>query len=499
MRIVSRRALGVLVVLGVLGSAACTADPAPPASGDPAGKSLVIAVAKEPATLDPRQGYAPFGAAKIFDGLVEHAATGTLRPALATTLPLPSADGKSWTARLRTDVSYTDGSGFDAADVVATYKTALDPASPLHARFWMLTNVAQVDPTTVRFDLSTPSATFADLLVLGIPASTSTPENLVGTGPYKLVDWERGNRLVLTANKAHYAGEPAITTVTVEFIPDDQVRAQRMRDGKLDGAELPATLARDFAKTDGLNVIEHDSADLRAVTFVDQGPTADPALRLALNLAVDRQQLVATALAGHGTIASLPVPPVLAEFVEPGARMDYDATRAVTVLDAGGWTLGADGVREKAGVRAEFAVTYPLGDITSRDLLAAFAEQVKAVGIKVTATPTRDPDPSTPRLLAYGDPFDPDPALYPLLHPAGGTIADSLDAARATTDPAQRAVAYRALERAYLTAPTMDVLGTPTHSYVMRENWTGYQSVVDATGTDHTWGPWWNLQTWKPT
>ncbi|PPK67582.1 ABC transporter substrate-binding protein [Actinokineospora auranticolor] len=497
MPILPRRTGVVLCLVAVLGLAlACTADPPPPASGDPAGTSLVIGVAQEPASLDPVRGYALNGAAKVFDGLVEHQPVGTLRPALATGLPVPSADGKSWTARLRTDVSYTDGSAFDSADVVAAYQRVIAD-SPLKARFWMLDGVKAVDQATVRFDLNTPCAYFPDLLVLGIP-SAGTPDKLVGTGPYQVSDWQRGKRLVLTANKAYFGTRPAITTVTVEFIPDDEVRAQRLRDGKLDGTALPARLAADFAKTDGLAVVNHSSADLRAVTFAATGPTADPAVRLALNLAVDRQDLVEQVLAGKGKPASLPVPPTLAEFVEPGADIGYDPARAATVLDAAGWVAGADGIRAKAGERAAVAVGYRVADVTSRDLVAAFAATAKKVGVEVTANPTAEVDPATPHLVAFGDPFDPDPALHPLLHPAGGTIAANLDAARATTDPAQRAVAFRALERAYATAPTMVVLAAPDHSYVMRENWNGYQPVVDAAGTDYTWGPWWNLQAWTP-
>ncbi|WP_285503241.1 ABC transporter substrate-binding protein [Actinokineospora sp. NBRC 105648] len=481
----------------VLALASCTADATPPASGDPAGTSLVIGVADEPASLDPVLGYAPLGAAQIFDGLVEHQAAGTLRPVLATALPQPSSDGRSWTVDLRDDVSFTDGSALDAAAVVATYRRVLEPGAPLRDRFWMLGAVTAVDQDTVRFDLKQACAYFPDLLVLGIRAGT--PDAPVGTGPYKVADWQRGKRLVLTANKAYFGTRPAITTVTVEFLPDDEVRAQRMRDGKLDGVGLPARLAAPFAAIDGLTVVEHSSADLRAVTFSDRGPTADPAVRLALNLAVDRQAVIGSALAGEGTPVSLPMPPALAEFTEPGARIDYDLVRAQFLLDAAGWVLGSDGVRAKGPTRASFTIGYPVADVVSRDLVAAFAAAAKRIGIAVTARPTALTEPLVdPRLIAFGDPFDPDPALYPVLHPAGGDLAKALDAERATTDPAQRAVAFRALQRAYQAAPTMAVLVAPRHSYVMRQNWNGYQPVVDATGTDHTWGAWWNLSSWTP-
>ncbi|WP_253889869.1 ABC transporter substrate-binding protein [Actinokineospora diospyrosa] len=496
MSILPRRSRLVIVV-GVLacGMVACTPDPAPPASGDPAGTSLVIGVAHEPKSLDPASGYARYGAAKIFDGLVEHQPSGTVRPALAAALPEPSADGKSWTVRLRDDVSFTDGAALDAAAVAAVYRRVLDPGSELRSQFWMLDKVNVVDTRTVRFDLTQPYAGFLDLLVLGIPAPTSTATKPIGTGPYQLVDWQTGARMTLTANKAYYGGRPAITTVTIEFIQEDESRAERMRDGKLDGAELPARLAREFSQSNGLTVVEQRSADVRAVAFDDKGVTADPAVRLALNLAVDRQQIVDQALVGKGAPLSLPVPPVLAEFVEPGAHIDHDLARAKSVLDAAGWVPGTDGIRARAGERAEFTLAYSTSDVIDRDLASAFTKAASTLGVKVTADPAGK---GPPGLISYGDPFDPDPAIFPLLHPVGGETAAALDAARATTDPAQRAVAFRALQRAYATAPTMVVLAVPTHTYVLRDNWTGYTSVVDAAGADYTWGPWWNLQAWTP-
>src|SRR5947208_9072238 len=91
-----RRFWPVLAVLMI--AAGCTSHPTKPASGDLAGTTLVIAVAGEPASVNPLAGYAEHGAAKIYDGLVEHRADASLRPALAGELPEPAPDGRSWTA-----------------------------------------------------------------------------------------------------------------------------------------------------------------------------------------------------------------------------------------------------------------------------------------------------------------------------------------------------------------------------------------------------------------
>ena len=501
------RLVAPLLAVALVG--ACTGDPIPPASGDPDGTSLVIAVADEPADLSPLAGYAEHGAAKLYNGLVEYQANLALRPALATDLPTPAADGLSWTVSLRSGVTFTDGTPFEAEDVVATYRALLDPArkSPVRERFSMLKNVSVVDVATVRFDLSAPYAPFPDLLTLGIVSAESvgTPSP-VGTGPYQLESWTRGKEMVLEANKSYWDDPPAIRKVTVEFIPDDQTRADRLRDGKLDGAALPPELGMKFEDTDGLRVAVHSAADVRAVLLPTSDPvTGDASVRQALNYAVNRESMVENVLAGKGRVAYTPMPEVLAEFVEPDAAFDYDLTRALDALSSGGWNPGDGGVRAKNGASAAFTLWYEQGDSVAAGLAEAFATDARAVGVEVTTEATTDAAAlaAGPSVVSFGDPFDPDTAVYPVLRSGlagydNETVDTALDTGRAATDPAERAVAYRKVQRAWVGAPGMVVLVATNHTYVMRESWDGYQPVVDASGADVTWGAWWNLEDWTP-
>jgi len=501
------RLLVPLLAVALVG--ACTGDPAPPASGDPDGRSLVIAVADEPADLSPLAGYAEHGAAKLYDGLVEHQANLSLRPALATELPTPATDGLSWTVSLRPGVTFTDGSPFEAQDVVDTYHALLDPArkSPVRQRFSMLKNVVALNTATVRFDLSAPYAPFADLLTLGIVSSESLDtQSPVGTGPYRLATWQRGQRMVLEANKSYWDEAPAVTKVTVEFVPDDATRAKQLTKGKLDGAALPPELAVKFEDADGMRVVAHSAADVRAVLMPAGDPvTGDAALRLALNYAVNRDAMVENVLAGKGRVAYTPMPEVLAEFAEPDAVFDYDLPRALDALSSGGWNPGAGGVRVKNGAQAAFPLRYEQGDTVAAGMAEAFATDARAVGVQVTPEATTDPAAlaAGPSVVSFGDPFDPDTALYPVLRSGLGgydneAVDTALDTGRTATDPAERATMYRKVQRAWVTAPGMVVLAAPNHTYVIRESWDGYQPVVDAAGADATWGAWWNLEDWTP-
>ena len=513
----------IILVVG-LAAVACTGAPTPSASGRPDNTAMVLAEPVEPASLDPLDGYAPNGAAKIYDGLYEHQPDGSLRPVLASAAPVPSADGKSWTVTLRTGIRFSDGAPFAPVDVLATYRALINPAfqSPLRSGYDMLTGVDETGPSTIRFDLAYPYAPFPDKLVLGIVSApalatvapvTQLPLNThpVGTGPYTLVSWTRGSQLVLAANPKYptvLGGPPKVRRVVVQFVSNDTDRVTKLRAGKLDGAAVAPAQAAAFVHSDAFNILTDHSADLRAVQLPAAGPvTGDPAIRLALNHAVDRAAIVATALNGAGTPAPTPMPTVLPEFVEPSATFTTDQDDARTTLLSAGWVANTDGGRSKDGVPAAFTLDYPTGDTTDVALAAAFATAARAIGITVTtvAVPADQlaaKAATDATLVSTGNPFDPDLGLYPLrdtaLAGSGHDVDTALDTGHHTLDPGQRAVAYRQFQKAYVANPAMVCLAFVDHTYVMRNNWTGYAPVTDAAAQGVTWGPWWNLGAWVP-
>jgi len=517
-----------LLTLGVL--TACTTPSGTSGTSAPDGTHIVLAVSSEPDTLNPLLGYGAEGTSKIFDGLLAYQADRSLRPALAADLPEPSADGLSWTVRLRQDVKFHDGSTFDAEDVVATYTAALDPAyaSTVRSDYAMITKVEQLGPHEVRFDLAYPYSALPHKLTLGILPSEALAEPApldrspintapVGTGPYRLGEWRQGDRMVLEANESYFDGVPQVREITVVFAPDDNTRAQRVRAGEIDGAELPPHLAGTFEDLDGYQVISHRSADYRVVALPMNHPVAgDRAVRLALNHAVNRQGMVDAVLAGKGVPAHTIIPGALAEYVEPGAEFRYDPAEAERILDAAGWVKGPDGLRSRNGQTARFTLMYPAHDSVRKDLAQAFASDAKAIGVEVLLEglgwEAIEPRMGTDAvLLGDGSPFDPDLRAYSMLHSSyagngfnnpGGynnpQVDAALDAARRTTDQAQRVAAYRAMQRAYLEDPGMVFLVFLDHTYVLREGWEGYQSVIEPHNHGVTWGPWWNIEDWTP-
>ncbi|MFI1994919.1 ABC transporter substrate-binding protein [Actinoplanes sp. NPDC020271] len=324
------RLAGTLAVAALL-FAGCS-DPSTAGSGAAAG-TLVVATASEPDTLNPVLGYGSDGASLIFDGLVARDGQNALVPALAEQLPL--VDGTTVTAKLRTGVSFRDGSPLTAQDVVFTYQQVLDPKvdSTLRSDLDMIDRVEASDASTVVFHLKYAYAPFLQRLTLGIvPAKALTGQDLnkaafnqkpIGTGPYKVTSWTPGDRLVLTANDTYWGGKPANSGVVVAFVPDDNVRAQRARAGEFDAVELAPKLAAGFSS----GVVKVPTADYRGVMLPMKNPvTGDVAIRRALNGAVDRAAIVTGVLGGSGEPAYGPVP-ATSEYAEPSAHRRHPTPR----------------------------------------------------------------------------------------------------------------------------------------------------------------------------
>ncbi|WP_415830211.1 ABC transporter substrate-binding protein, partial [Kibdelosporangium persicum] len=296
-----------LVLLAALAVAGCSV----PQQGPAGPPSIVIGAGQEPDNLNPILGYAPDGAAKVFDGLVDRDAGLRLTPRLAERLPEATADGLTWTAKLRQGVKFSDGTPLSAQDVVFTYKSVLDPKvnSTIASRYDALAEVSAPDDSTVVFRLKYPYAPFGQFLTLGIVPRkafdgqdiNSAPFNTapIGTGPYTVDQWRKGDRMVLKANEGHWDKAPAIKTVTFVYVTDDNARATRMASGEFDATVLPPRLAGTYTGKAGYKLVRNPSADYRGLGIPSALPfTSDPRVRVAINTGINRQAMIDTVLAG---------------------------------------------------------------------------------------------------------------------------------------------------------------------------------------------------------
>src|SRR5690606_9389737 len=131
-----------------------------------------------------------------------------------------------------------------------------------------------------------------------------------------------------------------VDRLVITFVSDQNAILQRAAAGEIDGAQLAPALARTFTDRPEWTVWSNPSADFRAIAFPRTNPAFDDVrVRQALNLAVDRQQMVDGILFGYGTAASTPFSSAQGDVFNPDAVFAYDPDRAGQLLDEAGWTL----------------------------------------------------------------------------------------------------------------------------------------------------------------
>ncbi|MFF4871934.1 ABC transporter substrate-binding protein [Streptomyces sp. SID5770] len=527
-RSIRNAAATVLAGSLALTAAACT-NPGSTADGTGGPKdSAVVGIAYEPDSLSPLLGYGKDGNSKIFDGLLAFDADMKLKPALARELPHVSDGGLTYTYNLRDNVAFSDGVPFTAKDVVFTYRTILDPKTnnPSRTELDALKSVEAVGDDTVVFRLKYPYAPFAERTVHAIaPEHVAAKQDVntgpfttkpIGTGPYVLTGWSKGEKLTFQANPAYWNGAPAVKKFTMAIIKDDDVRATRLRAGDLDGAILPPNLAAGFTTDKGKKTWAAKTYDYRTVTLpTHNGVTGDTAVRRALDLAVDREAMVDKILEGAGKPAYGPVPTDSPWFTK-GTERRHDLAGARKILDEAGWKPGPDGVRVKDGVRAAFPLWYLSGDKLRQDHALAYASDAKKAGIDITTQAGTweviEPRMKTDAVLAGGgSPGDPDFDQYLLLKSSLGgdgfnnmawydnkTVDQALEDGRRTNDPAKRHAAYDTVQRELVKNPGYTFLTHIDHLYVVNDSWDGPSTQTEPHDHGLAAGPWWNVESWKP-
>ena len=379
------------LVLGGLASTLMTG----PVLAEPKAE-LVLAIGGEPDTgYDPLLGWGRYGHPLFQSTLLKRDAELETRADLAKSWSL-SEDRLTWTIKVREDARFSDGTPLTAKDVAFTFNEGAKSGGALDLT--VLERATAIDGTTVSIELKRPWITFAEnFYSVGIvPAASyrdSYASDPVGSGPYKLVSWSRGEQLIVEANPEYYGPHAAFDKITFLFTDEDTSLAAAQA-GQVDMVSVPAALAD--LTPDGFKQLSVKSVDNRGITFPIPGPslsedgtvignavTSDRAIRRAINLGVDREKLVEVALLGHGTPAYGPADGL--PWSNPDAAVSYDLDKAKVILDEAGWTAGDDGIRVKDGVRAVLPINYPASDSTRQALSVALAELLKPLGIEASA------------------------------------------------------------------------------------------------------------------
>ncbi|HWL44368.1 MAG TPA: ABC transporter substrate-binding protein [Ilumatobacter sp.] len=284
----------------------------------------------------------------LYDYLLRPAADGTLQPELLTSWD--SDDLVTWTLTLRDDVRFHDGTPFDADALVAHLERARDPevACPCGSLFALVDGIVATGSHEVTVTLTEPWAAFPSMLLATpygyVPSPTAVAEagadygtlTVVGTGPYRLVESVRGERVIVERNDDYWGDAPSFARITFRPIPDEQTRLQSLLAGDVDiiTSLQPAVVTEAVANgLDGETFVGLGSLNIHINMSVP--PFDDIDVRRALAHGVDRDALNHVVFADGSSPSNGPLSPD-SPFASGVTFPQYDPEAARALLEGKG-------------------------------------------------------------------------------------------------------------------------------------------------------------------
>jgi peptide/nickel transport system substrate-binding protein len=391
----------------LIGALTVALQSAPIARAAGADDTLHLIVAESPRTLNPlfsgtldEQTLASLA----FDTLVITKPDATLAPRLATEVPSLanggiSRDGRTVTFHLRHGVRWHDDVPFTSADVAFTMRTIIDPKVPIVDRtaYDKIDSIQTPNDDTVVIRLKSVYAPFVAIVGTQYPI---VPKHLleksaniaedpfnalpIGTGPYRFVRQNRGDKIEYAASDAYWDGAPTIKRISVAEIPDATTVSLQLRQGALDYSSQESSQFAQLRQDPTLDAVITPNNDFIAYAFNVEHPiVSDRNVRRAISMAIDRDSLVRKNTFGTGTPAYADLPPFMWTKAAPKNPYGYDLAGARARLDRAGWRRGPDGVRVKGGTRLHLAVIDFSGSVTGRNIDAQVQSMLAEVGIEV--------------------------------------------------------------------------------------------------------------------
>ncbi len=352
------------------------------------------------AGFDPLTGWATENGIEplIQSRILQKDGEGKLTNDLATDYKV-SDDLKTIDVTLRDDVNFTDNTTLTAKDIEFTYNKAKENAV---IDLSSLKEVKAIDDTHVQFTLEKTDSTFVyKLAQLGIvPADSYNNETYgqepIGSGPYKLVQWDKGQQAIFEVNENYYGDMPHYEKITDLFM-DSESALLAAQNGEADIIQVAPEYANETIE--GMHVVDIPSVDMRGLYLpvtpetgevsemgspIGNNITSDVAIRQALSTGINRQEIIDGAFNGLGEISSSGISKELS-WAPDDTVEDGDIDKAKEILSDAGWKdTNGDGIVEKDGKTASFTLNYKASDLPSQAMAVKISEQAKDIGINIT-------------------------------------------------------------------------------------------------------------------
>ncbi len=424
----------------------------------------------------------------IYDTLIQYKDGSTeIEPGLATSWE-SSENGLTWTFHLRKGVTFHDGTPFNAEAVLFSLNRQHEKTHPFHDVggsyvYWIATGLAEivdkitaVDEFTVQIHLKTAYAPFIYTIAItsfSIVSPTAVKKlgdeysnSPVGTGPFKFVQWDRGDKIVLAANENYWGGRPKLDRVIFRSIPDNAVRLIELQRGGLHAMEFPnPDDLRQIQDDDTLELLSQPGTNIGYLAMnMDKPPLDNLKVRLAINHAINKSEIIKHLYQGLGIPAKNPIPPTMWSYDDTIEDFAYNPKLAKQLLAEAGYPNGFE--------TTLWALPVPRPYIPDgRALAEVLQSELRNVGIETKIATydwgtylekTKNGEHDMAMLGWSADLGDPDNFFYFLLSkssaekPAGNiafyrsdAMQDVLEQARAISDKEKRISLYKEAQQIF--------------------------------------------------
>lgn len=472
----------------------------------------------EPRSLVPGADY-NFVWPNVCDSLLRVAPDFTIAPALAESAEF--VDPVTFVIDLRDGITFSDGSPVTPDDVVFSLdRHRTDVTSAFYGAFVLVSSIEATGDAQVTVRFNAPDSIFREALTGGAGAILSrsfseTQGAALGTsggdilcaGPFSLDSWTPGSQIVLAANEGYWDGAPLVQKLVFRFVSDGTTLTNALLAGEIDGAfnVPPASRGAFEASGQGRLVIGPSTASFSFGPTRAEGPGANPAIRQALSMAIDREQYIAAVLNGMGTEQSSFVAPFtwagspVADIYQAG----YDALATPAVdLDAARALVEESGEDTSVPIR----IAIPAGSKELSQTAAIIQSAAQQIGLTVEIDERQPadfaaiflPEPAaresldfvatsgyqeTPGVLTYPQLFILPPQMGGIFNWSGyadPAAVGAVQAARTTPDPAGAAEAYVDAQEVFAPAMLQITLAGAYHTTFLNDRLTGAVTSVAA-------------------
>lgn len=341
-----------------------------------------MAVAVEPATMDPHthiHRYTLDVQNHFYEQLVHRDARAKMIPGLATRWR--QVDPRTWRVDLRKGVKFHGGEPFDAESAKHSLDRIMDPnmKSPILS-LRLVEKVTVTDSHTIDISTKEPlpvlpgylslNTSIVNKAWLSAKGADFAARNANGTGPFKLVEWRKGDYVKLVRFDDYWGGRSAVHAATIRGVPDANSRVLALRKGEADIVQdLPPSLADEIKKVPGLRVSAVPSIRVHFMIFrTDVKPFNDARVRQALNYAVNKEAITKQLLRGYGRPLTQILTPDIFGYNPDVRGYPYDPDKAKALLREAGFPKG-------------FATEMSAGSLYG-DIVEAVAANLRDVGIE---------------------------------------------------------------------------------------------------------------------